>query len=149
MVGYWKDPEKTATALKDGWYHTGDMGYMDEDGYVFLTDRKADMIISGGENVYPKETEDALYQHEAVAECAVVSAPDPRWGEIVKAVVVLRPGKTATEEELIAFCKERLAGYKCPKSVGFWGKLPTSIIGKVLKKEIKAAFWQGHDRQVG
>ena len=149
MSGYWKDPEKTAQALRDGWYHTGDMGYMDEDGYVFLTDRKADMIISGGENVYPKETEDVLYQHKAVAQCAVVSAPDPRWGEIVKAVVVLQQGKTATEEELIAFCKERLAGYKCPKSVVFWAELPTSIIGKVLKKEIKAAFWQGQDRKIG
>ncbi len=149
MKGYWKDPGKTTETLQDGWYHTGDMGYMDEDGYVFLTDRKADMIISGGENVYPKETEDVLYQHEAVAECAVVSAPDPRWGEIVKAVVVLYPGQKVTEEELVAFCKERLAGYKCPKSVVFWDKLPTSIIGKVLKKEIKAAFWQGRNRQIG
>lgn len=149
MAGYWKDPLKTAEVLRDGWYHTGDMGFMDEDGYVFLTDRKADMIISGGENVYPKETEDVLYQHEAVAECAVVSAPDPRWGEIVKAVVVLQPGRTATEEELIAFCKKRLAGYKCPKAVVFWDRLPTSIIGKVLKKEIKATFWQGHDRSIG
>ncbi|MBU0993225.1 MAG: long-chain-fatty-acid--CoA ligase [Proteobacteria bacterium] len=149
MMGYWKNEEATQKALKGGWYHTGDIGYLDEDGYLFLTDRQTDMIISGGENVYPKETEDVLYQHPAVKECAVVSAPDAKWGEIVKAVIVLKTDQTATTEEIIAFCKMRLAGYKCPKSVEFWDDIPKSIIGKILKKDIKAKFWAGHDRIIG
>jgi acyl-CoA synthetase (AMP-forming)/AMP-acid ligase II len=149
MMGYWKNPELTAQSLLDGWYHTGDMGYLDQEGYLFLVDRKADMIVTGGENVYPKETEDILYQHPAVAMAAVVSAPDKRWGERVQAVVVLKPGQQATEEELIAYCKERLAGYKCPKAVAFWPELPATAVGKILRKDIKKKFWEGRDRTIG
>jgi long-chain acyl-CoA synthetase len=149
MMGYWKNKKLTNNSIQDGWYHTSDMGYMDKDGYIFLVDRKADMIISGGENVYPKETEDVLIQHPAVFECAVVSAPDGKWGEIVQAVVVLRPGAKATAEELIQHCKERLAGYKCPKQVDFWDSLPKTIIGKISKKDIKNKYWEGHRRRIG
>lgn len=149
MQGYWKNPELTAETLRGGWLHTGDMGYMDEEGYLFLVDRKADMIVTGGENVYPKETEDVLYEHPAVLECAVVSAPDKRWGERVQAVVVLKPGQKTTAEELIAHCKERLAGYKCPKAVEFWEHLPKTPIGKIMRKEVKKVFWKGHERTIG
>jgi len=149
MMGYWKNPELTASALRGGWYHTGDMGYMDREGYIFLMDRKADMIVTGGENVYPKETEDVLYQHPAVAMAAVVSAPDERWGERVQAVVVLKPDQQASEQELIAHCKKRLAGYKCPKAVEFWPQLPTTPVGKILRKDVKKTLWAGHDRTIG
>jgi len=125
------------------------MGYVDEEGYLFLVDRKADMIVTGGENVYPKETEDVLYEHPAVMECAVVSAPDDRWGERVQAVVVLKQGQQATAEELIAHCKGRLAGYKCPKGVSFWDALPKTPIGKILRKDVKKKLWEGHDRTIG
>lgn len=142
MLGYWKNKELTDDRLRDGWLHTGDMGYLDEEGYLFLVDRKADMIITGGENVYPTETEGVLYQHPAVLECAVTSAPDERWVEKVQAVVVLKPGGSVTEEELIQFCKGRLAGYKCPKKVFFWDQLPKSAIGKILRKDVKKSFWE-------
>lgn len=148
MMGYWKNPKLTAEVLKGGWYHTGDMGYMDEDGYIFMTDRKADMIISGGENVYPKEVEDVIYGHPAVKECTVVSAPDAKWGEVVQAVVVLRPGKQATEEDIIEHCKESLAGYKCPKAVAFWNDIPKTVVGKIIKKEVKKKFWEGKERMI-
>ncbi|MEW6442009.1 MAG: long-chain-fatty-acid--CoA ligase [bacterium] len=149
MTGYWKNPELTEKTLRNGWLHTGDMGYADPEGYLFLVDRKADMIVTGGENVYPKETEDALYEHPAVMECAVVSAPDERWGERVQAVVVLKSGHEATAEELIAHCKERLAGYKCPKEVAFWQSLPKTPIGKILRKDVKKKFWEGRERSIG
>lgn len=149
MKGYWKNPELTASALRGGWYHTGDMGYLDDEGYLFLVDRKADMIVTGGENVYPKEVEDVLYQHPAVAMAAVVSAPDDRWGERVQAVVTLKRGHEVGGEELIAHCKARLAGYKCPKKVEIWKELPTSSIGKILRKDIKKVLWQGHERLIG
>jgi acyl-CoA synthetase (AMP-forming)/AMP-acid ligase II len=124
------------------------MGYLDEEGFLYLTDRKADMIITGGENVYPKEVEDILYQHAAVRECTVVSSPDDKWGETVRAVVVLQKGEKVTEAELITHCKERLAGYKCPKAVSFWDSLPKSAVGKILKKEVKAFFWKDHERKI-
>ncbi|HEY9160414.1 MAG TPA: long-chain-fatty-acid--CoA ligase [Desulfomonilia bacterium] len=148
MLGYWKNPRLTAEVLRGGWLHMGDMGFMDKEGYVYMTDRKADMIISGGENVYPKEVEDIIYQHQAVSECTVVSAPDPKWGEIVQAVVVLKPGMKATEEDIIEHCKTRLAGYKCPKAVAFWDSIPKTIVGKIEKKKIKESFWQGRARKV-
>ncbi|MBN2282848.1 MAG: long-chain-fatty-acid--CoA ligase [Deltaproteobacteria bacterium] len=148
MMGYWKNPELTAEVLKGGWYHTGDMGYMDEDGYIYMTDRKADMIISGGENVYPKEVEDVIYAHPAVKECAVVSSPSEKWGEIVQAVVVLKPGEKAAEEEIIEHCRKTLAGYKCPKAVAFWDDIPKTIVGKIMKKEIKQKFWEGKGRVI-
>lgn len=148
MLGYWKNPELTSQVMKGGWYHTSDVGYLDEDGYLFITDRKADMIISGGENVYPAEVENVIYQHPAVFECSVVSAPNEKWGEIVQAVVVLKPGAKATEEEIIEHCKKTLAGYKCPKAVAFWDAIPKTIVGKIIKKDIKAKFWEGKDRMV-
>ncbi len=149
MMGYWKNPELTGQVLRDGWLHMGDMGYLDEEGYLFLVDRKADMIVTGGENVYPQETENVLYEHQAVLECAVVSAPDERWGERVQAVVVLKPGAKAGAEELIAHCKARLAGYKCPKTVVFQEALPKTPIGKILRKELKQEFWKDHKRSIG
>jgi acyl-CoA synthetase (AMP-forming)/AMP-acid ligase II len=149
MAGYWKNQELTAKTLRGGWYHTGDMGYMDDEGYLFLVDRKADMIVTGGENVYPKEVEDVLYQHPAVAMVAVVSAPDDKWGERVQAAVVLKPEASVTEQELIAHCKDRLAGYKCPKAIEFWESIPTTPVGKILRKDVKKKYWQGHDRTIG
>ena len=149
MMGYWKNPELTKQVLRNGWYHTGDMGYIDADRYLFLVDRKADMIVTGGENVYPKETEDVLYEHPAVMECAVVAAPDDRWGERVQAVVVLKEGQSVTGEELIAHCKTKLGGYKCPKAIEFWDALPKTPIGKILRKDVKAKFWEGMDRSIG
>ncbi len=148
MMGYWKNPELTAQTIRDGWYHTGDMGFMDDNGYLFLVDRKADMIVTGGENVYPKEVEDVLYQHPAVAMAAVVSAPDAKWGERVQAAVVLKPDRQATEKELISHCKVCLAGYKCPKAVSFCEQLPMTPVGKLLRKDVKKKFWSGHDRSI-
>ena len=148
MTGYWKNPELTQQTLRGGWYHSGDMGHMDAEGYLFLVDRKADMIVTGGENVYPKEVEDVLYEHPAVSMAAVVSAPDSKWGERVQAVVVLKAGQSVTETELIAFCKERLGGYKCPKAVEFWEALPTSLVGKILRKDVKKKFWEGRARSI-
>lgn len=137
MAGYWKNPELTARALAGGWYHTGDLGYLDERGYLFLTDRKSDMIITGGENVYPTEVENVLYAHPAVLECSVVGVPDERWVEIVHAAVVLRDGASASAEEIIEHCHQNLAGYKCPKKVTFLDSLPKTAIGKISRKDIR------------
>jgi fatty-acyl-CoA synthase len=127
----------TARALHGGWYHTADLGYLDEQGILFLTDRKSDMIITGGENVYPKEVEDVLYTHPAVRECSVVATPSRSWGEIVHAAVVLAPDSTVTADDLIAHCKSTLAGYKCPRAVTFLEFLPKTAVGKISKKDIK------------
>jgi long-chain acyl-CoA synthetase len=140
MLGYWKNPKQTEEALKDGWLHTGDMATMDEDSYIYIVDRKHDMIISGGENIYPREVEEVIYKHPAVAEVAVVGVPDETWGEQVKAAVVLKPGEAATEEEIIKLCKEHLAGYKKPKSVDFVDDLPKTPIGKILRREVRAKY---------
>ena len=137
MIGYWKNPELTAQALRGGWYHTGDMGYLDEQGFLFLTDRKSDMIITGGENVYPTEVENVLHMHSAVLECAVVGTVSDKWGETVHAIIVLRPGAAATAEELIDHCKLTLARYKCPKAVTFVESMPKTAIGKISKKDAK------------
>ena len=137
MTGYWKNPELTAQALQGGWYHTGDLGYLDERGYLFLTDRKSDMIITGGENVYPTEVENVIYTHPAVAECSVVGTPDERWGEMVHAVIVVRGGARVSPEEIIEHCRQTLAGYKCPKRVTFIEVLPKTAIGKISRKDIK------------
>jgi long-chain acyl-CoA synthetase len=141
MMGYWKNPDLTAKTLRGGWLHTGDVGMIDDEGFIFLMDRKADMIITGGENVYPAETEDVLYSHPTVRECAVVAAPDKKWGERVQAVVVLKDGCAATKDELIKHCKDRLAGYKCPKSIDFWNELPKTSVGKILRREVKKHYW--------
>ena len=149
MLGYWNKPEETAKTIDvDGWLKTGDAGYVDDDGFLFLTDRVKDMIVSGGENVYPAEVENALASHGSVAEVAVIGVPHERWGETVKAIVVLRTGSAATQAELIAFSKGRLASYKCPTSVDFIDVLPRNPSGKVLKKDLREPFWAGHARRV-
>lgn len=145
MMGYWNRPEETEQAIRNGWMHSGDLGYMDEHGYVYVVDRKKDMIISGGENVYPAEVENCISKHPAVAMCAVIGIPDERWGEAVHAVVVPRRGETVDEGRIIAFCKDRIAGYKCPKSVEIrFEGLPLSGAGKVLKAELRKQHGKDH-----
>jgi acyl-CoA synthetase (AMP-forming)/AMP-acid ligase II len=146
--GYWELPEETARTIRDGWLHTGDYCRFDAEGYVFIVDRKNDMIISGGKNIYPREIEEVLYTHEAVLEAAVIGVPDDYWGEAVKALVVLKPGTRATEEEIIALCKKNLASYKKPKSVEFRDHLPKSPTGKLLKRVIREDYWKEKDRRV-
>jgi acyl-CoA synthetase (AMP-forming)/AMP-acid ligase II len=142
MSGYWNKPAETAAVLRDGWYHSGDLGFVDAQGHLFLVDRAKDMIISGGENVYSTEVEEVLYLHPAVLEAAVFGVPDAKWGEAVHAVVVPRPGHEVDPLELIAFCRERIAGYKVPKQIDLRREaLPKSGPGKVLKRELRAPFW--------
>ena len=149
MVGYWNKPEETAkTITADGWLKTGDAGYLDAEGFLFLTDRVKDMIVSGGENVYPAEVENALASHPAIAEVAVIGVPSEKWGETVKAVIVLKPDTTATEAEFIAHAKGLLAGYKCPTSVDFAAALPRNPSGKVLKKDLREPYWVGQARRI-
>jgi long-chain acyl-CoA synthetase len=148
MTAYWKRPEETAETLRDGWVHTRDMGKMDREGYFFLVDRKSEMIISGGLNVYPGEVEQVLYRHPAVQEVAVFGVPDEKWGEAVKAVVVIKPNMVVTEDELKDFCKAHLASYKKPQSVDFVDNLPKSPEGKVLRRELRDPYWKGLERRV-
>lgn len=148
MRGYWERPEATAETLRGGWLHTGDLGCMDAQGYVYIMDRSKDMIISGGANIYPREVEEVLLGHPAVKEAAVIGVPDPLWGEAVHAVVVFREGASATAEELIGFCAQRMAGYKKPKGVTVASALPKSAYGKVLKRELRQQFWAGQERMV-
>jgi len=138
--GYWRNPEATAEAFAGGWFHTGDMATMDEEGYYYIVDRKKDMIITGGENVYCKEVEDVIYKNEAVFEVAVFGAVDPKWGESVVAAVALKPGRKATEEEIISLCLEHLARYKRPKKIVFVEAIPKNISGKILKRELREKF---------
>jgi long-chain acyl-CoA synthetase len=138
MKGYYKNPQATAEAFKGGWFHTGDLAYQDEDGYLFIVDRKKDLVIRGGYNVYPREVEEVLYEHPAVAEAAVIGRPDPKLGEEVLAYVALKPGAEATPDELVAFTKERLAAYKYPREVRVVDALPKGATGKILKKELRA-----------
>lgn len=137
MQGYWNNPEETANQLKDGWLYTGDIAIRDEDGYLFIVDRKKDMIIAGGFNIYPREIDEVLFQHPKVAEAVSLGIKDPYRGETVKAYVVLKPGETATEEEIIKFCKEKLAPYKVPKIIEFRDSLPKSAVGKILRKVLR------------
>ncbi|HET7340922.1 MAG TPA: AMP-binding protein, partial [Methylomirabilota bacterium] len=147
--GYWGRDDDTARALDaEGWLRTGDAGYLDEEGYLFLTDRVKDMIITGGENVYPADVENALSDHPAIADVAVIGVPDERWGEAVKAIVVLRPGATADAADVIAFARERLAHYKCPSSVDFVESLPRNPSGKILKRELREPYWKGRTRRI-
>ncbi|MGD0275609.1 MAG: AMP-binding protein [Syntrophales bacterium] len=148
MKGYYKAPEKTAETIIDGWLHTGDIGHMDQEAYLYITDRKKDMIITGGLNVYPQEVEQVLWGHPAISDCAVIGVPDDDWWEAIKAVVELKPGQTATPEELISLCKEKLEGYKTPKSVDFVTALPRSINGKVLKKDVREQYWKGIKKKI-
>ncbi len=148
MKGYWNRPDATASAVRDSWFASGDAGYFDEDGYLYIHDRVKDMIVSGGENIYPAEVENAIFGHPAVADVAVIGVPDARWGEAVKAVVVRKPGNSAPAEEIIAFARERIAGYKLPKSIDFVESLPRNPTGKVLRRELRKPYWEGLSRQV-
>ncbi|MBI4831519.1 MAG: long-chain-fatty-acid--CoA ligase [Candidatus Lindowbacteria bacterium] len=148
MKGYWKMSEATADVLRDGRLHTGDLATVDEDGFIYIVDRKKDMIISGGLNIYPREIEDVLFAHPAVLEAAVIGVPDEKWGEAVKALVVLKPGASCTEEEMIDHCKANLASYKKPKSVEFCDTLPRNPSGKVLKRVLREKYWAGKERRV-
>ncbi|GAA0604010.1 long-chain fatty acid--CoA ligase [Sporichthya brevicatena] len=149
MLGYWNRPAETSDALRGGWMHTGDGGYLNDRGFVFLVDRLKDMIVSGGENVYSAEVENALATHPAVAQCAVIGVPDPELGERVHAVVVLVPGATATQEELRAHCKALIAGYKAPRTSEFVDAMPLSGAGKILKRELRAKHWPEAGRAIG
>jgi fatty-acyl-CoA synthase len=148
LDGYWDQPEATAAALDGGWFHTGDGGYLDDDGYLTISDRKKDVIITGGENVSSIEVEDALYSATGVAECAVIGVPDEKWGETIKAIVVRKPGSTVTAEDLIAHCKSHAAGFKAPTSVDFVDEIPRTATGKVQKFKLREPYWSGRDRQV-
>jgi fatty-acyl-CoA synthase len=148
FAGYWHQPDESAVALAGGWFHTGDEGHVDDDGYLVISDRKKDVIISGGENVSSVEVEDCLYAHSAVAEVAVIGVPDETWGETVKALVVLRPGAQAGEAELIGFCRERMAHYKCPTSVELRDSLPRTATGKLQKFKLRNPYWEGRERRV-
>jgi fatty-acyl-CoA synthase len=148
LEGYWDQPEATAEAIVDGWFHTGDGGAIDDDGYLSISDRKKDVIISGGENVSSIEVEDALFSHPAVTEVAVIGIPDEQWGEKVIGLVVCTPGTEVTEAELIAHCREKLAGYKCPKAIEFRTELARTATGKLQKFKLRAPYWEGRERQV-
>jgi long-chain acyl-CoA synthetase len=149
MVGYWNRPEETARVLSpDGWLRTGDAGILDADGYLFIQDRIKDMIISGGENVYPAEVESAIYGHPDIADVAVIGVPDDKWGEAVKAVVVRRPGVALEADSVISYAREKIAGFKCPKTVDFIEALPRNPSGKILRRELRAPYWEGRERQV-
>jgi long-chain acyl-CoA synthetase len=148
MVGYWRQPEETTKAIVDGWFRTGDAGFLDADGYLYIHDRVKDMIVSGGENVYPAEVENVLMAHPAVADAAVIGVPHEKWGETAKAVLVKAPGAEATDEEIMAYCRDHLAKFKCPTSVDWVEVLPRNPSGKILKKDLRAPYWAGRDRNV-
>jgi acyl-CoA synthetase (AMP-forming)/AMP-acid ligase II len=148
MKGYWNLPEATANTIRGDWLYTGDAGYLDKDGYLYIHDRIKDMIVSGGENIYPAEVESVLFSHPAVADVAVIGVPDDHWGEAVKALVVKKPGAEAGAEEIIAFARERIAHYKAPRSIDFVEVLPRNPAGKILKRELRAPYWAGRERQV-
>ena len=149
MISYWNLPEATAKTMSaDGWVRTGDAGYLDEDGYLFIHDRVKDMIITGGENVYPAEVESAIYGHPAIAEVAVIGIPDDKWGEAVKAICVPKPGATIDEADVIAWARERIAAFKAPKSIDVIAALPRNASGKILRKDLRAPYWEGRERQV-
>jgi acyl-CoA synthetase (AMP-forming)/AMP-acid ligase II len=148
MMGYWNKPTETAAAVRDGWMFTGDGGRMDADGYVYIVDRIKDMIVTGGENVYSAEVESVLATHPAVASAAVIGVPNDQWGELVLAFIVRKPGKEVTQDALVAHCKDRIAGYKCPRQVSFIDAMPLSGAGKILKTQLRAPFWEGRERKV-
>ena len=149
MLGYWGMEQASAETLRNGWLHTGDLGYMDEDGFVFIVDRAKDMIISGGENIFSVEVEGAIYSHPSVQECAVLGIPHDEWGEMVHAIVVLKEGKALDESELLAHCRALIAGYKLPRSIEFRSEpLPVSGAGKILKNELRQPYWEKKDRGV-
>ncbi|MGH6871628.1 MAG: long-chain-fatty-acid--CoA ligase [Rhizomicrobium sp.] len=148
MKGYWNRADATRSAIRDAWFHTGDAGFFDEEGYLYIHDRVKDMIVSGGENIYPAEVENALFGHPGVADAAVIGVPDERWGEAVKAIVVKKEGASPSPAEIIAWARGRIAGYKLPKSVDFAETIPRNPSGKVLRRELRKPYWEGRDRQV-
>ena len=149
MAGYWRMPEATAAAMdSQGWLRTGDAGYLDDDGYLYIHDRVKDMIISGAENIYPAEVENAIYGHPSVADVAVIGVPDQKWGEAVKAVVVLKPGASADTSDILSFARSRIAAFKIPKSVDFVDALPRNPSGKILRRQLREPYWAGRDRKV-
>lgn len=148
MLGYYKDPDSTAEASRFGWHHTGDLGFRDDEGFYHLVDRARDLIISGGYNIFPSEVEQVIWGHPAVQDCAVVGAPDPKWGEAVTAIVELKPGQSVDADELIALCRNRIGSLKAPKAVLFWAELPRSPVGKVLKRDIRDKLWAGQSRRI-
>jgi len=145
MKGYWRQPDASAEALRGGWFHTGDMATLNQDNYLLIVDRKKDIIVSGGENISSLELEKAILAHPAVLEAGVIPVPDEKWGEVPKALVVLKPDAAVTEAELLEFCRGRLAHYKCPRSFEFVTSLPKTATGKILKKELRKKYWQGRD----
>lgn len=148
MKGYWNKAEATKEAVVDGWFHTGDAGFFDEDGYLYIHDRVKDMIVSGGENIYPAEVENGLFSHPAIADVAVIGVPDEKWGEAVKAIVVLKPGEEASPEDIITYARTQIAGYKIPKSIDYTNELPRNPSGKVLRRELREPYWKGRERNV-
>jgi acyl-CoA synthetase (AMP-forming)/AMP-acid ligase II len=148
MEGYWRQPEATANVIHNGWFHTGDLASIDEEGYILIVDRGKDMILSGGENIASAEIERVIYGHAAVMECAVIAVPDDTWGEAPKAIVTLKPGQQVTEAEIFALCREHLAGFKVPKTVEIVGSLPKGGTGKILKRVLREKYWQGRPRRV-
>jgi fatty-acyl-CoA synthase len=146
FAGYWEQPEETARCIRNGFFHTGDLAVWDAVGNVHIVDRKKDIIISGGENISSPDIEDTLYRHPAIAECAVIGVPHEKWGETPKAIVVLRPGMSANEADVIAFCRERMAHFKCPTSVDFIEALPRTVTGKLQKFRLREQYWQGARR---
>ena len=148
MDQYHREPGATSDAIRDGWLHTGDLATIDSEGYLNIVDRKKDIIISGGENISSVQVENVLYAHPALFECAVIAVPDERWGEVPKALVVLKPGMMATEADLREFCRERLSHFMAPKSVDFVSELPKSGTGKILKSKLREKYWAGHLRRV-
>ena len=146
MKGYWNKPDATKEAIQDEWFFSGDAGYFDEEGYLYIHDRVKDMIVSGGENVYLAEVENALMAHENISDAAVIGIPDDKWGEAVKGIVVTN--KELEDKEIIDFVKTKIAGYKCPKSIDFAQELPRNPSGKILRRELRAPYWEGKDRNI-
>ncbi|MDY7034959.1 MAG: AMP-binding protein, partial [Thermodesulfobacteriota bacterium] len=148
MKGYWNRPEETEEVLRDGWFYTGDLVRIDEEMYITYVDRKKDMIKSGGENVFSKEVEDMLYSHPAVLEAAVIGVPDEKWGEAIKALIILKEGKKTTEEEIIAHCRGNMASFKCPKSIEFYKSFPKTGLNKIAKNILRDTYWKGFEKRV-
>lgn len=148
MSEYYKDPARTGETRINGWHRTGDVGFKDDDGYVFIVDRKNDMIISGGFNIYPAEVEQAVLSHPAVQDCAVVGIPHDKWGEAVLAAVELKAGYTLDQDEFLAFCKSRLGSVKAPKYLEVLDTMPRSTVGKTLRRVVRARYWEGRDRTI-
>jgi fatty-acyl-CoA synthase len=148
MMGYWNLPEATTRSLVDGWMHTGDAAYMDDEGFIYIQDRIKDMVVSGGENIYPSEVESTLFEHEAVADAAVIGVPSERWGEELLAFLQLKPGASVTADEIVDFCRDRLAGYKIPRRIEVIDEIPRNASGKVLKKDLREPYWKGIERRV-